>query len=94
MFSYKIVNGRYNFNNPKYLLSFNEDNPQFSCFKLEENKSLKKFLQFEGIDWNLSKIFKIFDTVSTILPILLFSFLIIYFMIFISKKLLKRKKSF
>lgn len=91
---YKIVNGRYNFNNPKHLLSFNEDNPQFSGFKLEENENLEKFLQFEEIDWNLPKIFKIFDTVSIISHILLFSFLIIYFIIFISKKLLKRKKLF
>ncbi|AEM20790.1 hypothetical protein Bint_0156 [Brachyspira intermedia PWS/A] len=85
---YKIINGEYNFTDPRSLIFFNDEYPQFSGFATNDKNTLDNFLSFQSVNWKIPKMFTISNYISVISHIIIFLFLV--FSIFYY--LLKRKK--
>ncbi|WP_300368699.1 hypothetical protein [Brachyspira sp.] len=86
---YKIVNGKYNFTDPRSLIFFNKDLPQFSGFDTNDTHKLNKFLSFKEVKWEVPKYFTISNYISVISHIIVIFILVLYFIIKIIKKNIK-----
>lgn len=75
---FKIVDNKFNFTDPRSLIFFNENYPQFSGFDTNDFENLNKFLSFQKVDWRMDKYFNIANYISVILHIIVLSILIIY----------------
>ena len=86
---YKIVDGKYNFTDPRSLIFFNDDFPQFSGFSTNDTEKLDKFLSFREVKWEVPKYFTASNYISAISHIIAISILVLYF---IYKTLIKLNK--
>ncbi|WP_304333183.1 hypothetical protein [Brachyspira innocens] len=84
---YKIIDGRYNFTDPRSLIFFNDNFPQFSGFSTNDTKKLDNFLSFKEVKWEVPKYFIISNYISAFLHIIVIIILVLYlvYKIFIKK---------
>ena len=84
---YKIIDGRYNFTDPRSLIFFNDNFPQFSGFSTNDTEKLDNFLSFKEVKWEVPKYFIISNYISAFLHIIVIIILVLYlvYKIFIKK---------
>ena len=75
---YKIVDGKYNFTDPRSLIFFNDNFPQFSGFNTNDTDKLNNFLSFKEVKWEEPKYFAVSNYISAISHIIVISVLILY----------------
>ncbi|WP_244833446.1 hypothetical protein [Brachyspira murdochii] len=78
---YKIIDGRYNFTDPRSLIFFNDDFPQFSGFSTNDTEKLDNFLSFKEVKWEVPKYFIISNYISAFSHIIVIIILALYLVI-------------
>ena len=90
---YKIVDGKYNFTDPRSLIFFNDNFPQFSGFSTNDIDKLNNFLSFKEVKWEEPKYFAVSNYISVISHIIVISILILYFIYKLLKNIIMHYKN-
>ena len=90
---YKIVDGKYNFTDPRSLIFFNDNFPQFSGFNTNDIDKLNNFLSFKEVKWEEPKYFAVSNYISVISHIIVISILILYFIYKLLKNIIMHYKN-
>ena len=90
---YKIVDGKYNFTDPRSLIFFNDNFPQFSGFNTNDIDKLNNFLSFKEVKWEEPKYFSISNYISVVSHIIVISILILYFIYKLLKNIIMHYKN-
>lgn len=90
---YKIVNNKYNFTDPRSLIFFNNNFPQFSGFNTNDIDKLNNFLSFKEVKWEEPKYFTLSNYISALSHIIVISILILYFIYKLLKNIIMHHKN-
>ncbi len=90
---YKIVDGKYNFTDPRSLIFFNNNFPQFSGFNTNDIDKLNNFLSFKEVKWEEPKYFTLSNYISALSHIIVISILILYFIYKLLKNIIMHHKN-
>ncbi|WP_157159288.1 hypothetical protein [Brachyspira pilosicoli] len=90
---YKIVDGKYNFTDPRSLIFFNNNFPQFSGFNTNDIDKLNNFLSFKEVKWEEPKYFTLSNYISAVSHIIVISILILYFIYKLLKNIIMPHKN-
>ena len=90
---YKIVDGKYNFTDPRSLIFFDTNFPQFSGFNTNDINKLNNFLSFKEVKWEEPKYFSISNYISAVSHIIVISILILYFIYKLLKNIIMPHKN-
>lgn len=90
---YKIVNNKYNFTDPRSLIFFNNNFPQFSGFNTNDIDKLNNFLSFKEVKWEEPKYFTLSNYISALSHIIVISILILYFIYKLLKNIIMPHKN-
>lgn len=90
---YKIVDGKYNFTDPRSLIFFDTNFPQFSGFNTNDIDKLNNFLSFKEVKWEEPKYFTLSNYISALSHIIVISILILYFIYKLLKNIIMHHKN-
>ena len=90
---YKIVDGKYNFTDPRSLIFFDTNFPQFSGFNTNDINKLNNFLSFKEVKWEEPKYFSISNYISAVSHIIIISVLILYLIYKLLKNIIMPHKN-
>ncbi|MEI0561012.1 hypothetical protein R4L22_05425 [Brachyspira pilosicoli] len=90
---YEIVNNKYNFTDPRSLIFFNNNFPQFSGFNTNDIDKLNNFLSFKEVKWEEPKYFTLSNYISALSHIIVISILILYFIYKLLKNIIMHHKN-
>ena len=90
---YKIVDGKYNFTDPRSLIFFDTNFPQFSGFNTNDINKLNNFLSFKEVKWEEPKYFTLSNYISAVSHIIIISILILYFIYKLLKNIIMPHKN-
>lgn len=90
---YEIVNNKYNFTDPRSLIFFNNNFPQFSGFNTNDIDKLNNFLSFKEVKWEEPKYFTLSNYISALSHIIVISILILYFIYKLLKNIIMPHKN-